>query len=56
MLQIRGARDLLHEAINPKHCREFGSQDLHRHFAFVLEVFGEADGGQLPISGISGAQ
>jgi len=37
--------DLLEEPLGAKHGGEFGTQDLHRDLAVVLEVLGEVDGG-----------
>jgi hypothetical protein len=41
MLQRGGGGDLLYEPFGTEHRGEFGLEDLERHLAMVLEVFGQ---------------
>ncbi len=45
MLEPGGDPDLAQEALVPQLRRQIGAEHLHRHFAMVLGVFGEKDGG-----------
>ena len=45
MAQVCSDTDFAQKPVCAQGRGEFGSQHLHRHFAFVLEVFGEVHGG-----------
>jgi len=51
--EVRGGLDLAEEPLRPDRRRQLGPQHLHRHFAAVLEVFGEVDGGHAPLAQLS---
>ena len=45
MAQVRGGLDLAQKPLGAERLGEFGAQDLHGHFAPMLEILGEIDGG-----------
>ena len=45
MVEPRGRADLAQEAIGTQRMRQLGAEHLERHFAIVLQVAGEIDGG-----------
>jgi hypothetical protein len=50
MLEIGGGGDLGQEPLGPDDGGKFGAQDLDRHLAVVLEVFGQVDGGHAALA------
>ena len=45
MMESRGDLDLTQKSVGAQRRGEFGTQNFDRHFAAVLQVFGEVDSG-----------